>query len=84
MTHSDKTTRYTATLPVYVLDELRSLAKSNAIPSVNYAIRQALDDYLAQMRKQQYDQMMKQAAQDPAFVSRTMKCAQDFTFADRI
>ena len=44
--------------------------------------RQAVDDYLAQVRKQQYEAMMKEAAKDEAFISRTSKCDEDFVFAD--
>ncbi len=78
-----ETTRFTATLPVYFIDELKALAKANEIPSVNFAIRQAVDDYLVQVKKRQYEAMMKEAAADRAFMSRTEKCDKDFTFVDR-
>ena len=77
-----ETTRITATLPVTFIDELKALARSNQIPSVNFAIRQAVDDYLAGVRKRQYDELMKEAAKDRAFMSRTSKCDADFVFAD--
>lgn len=77
-----KTTRITATLPAAFIDELKALASSKQIPSVNYAIRQAVDDYLAALRKKQYDAMMKEAARDKAFMGRTAECAKDFAFAD--
>ena len=82
MMNNTKTTRFTATLPVCVIDELKALAKSNQIPSVNFAIRQAVEDYLAQAKKKQYDVMMKEAANDKAFMRRTAKCDEDFVFAD--
>ncbi|MBE7023861.1 MAG: ribbon-helix-helix protein, CopG family [Clostridia bacterium] len=82
MMNSMDTTRITATLPVSFIDELKALAKSNQIPSVNFAIRQAVDDYLVRARKKQYDEMMKEAAKDEAFVTRTSKCDEDFAFAD--
>lgn len=82
MMNTTETTRYTATLPVCYLEELKTLAKTNQIPSVNFAIRQAIDDYLTQVKKKQYDAMMKEAAKDEAFMSRTTKCADDFSFAD--
>ena len=82
MMNTTGTTRYTTTLPVGSLDELKALAKSKQIPSVNYAIRQAVDDYLVQIKRKQYDAMMKEAAKDKAFINRTMNCAQDFSFAD--
>ena len=82
MMNSMETTRFTATLPVSFIDELKALANSNQIPSVNYAIRQAVDDYLMQVRKRQYEAMMKEAAKDKAFMRRTAKCDNDFVFAD--
>lgn len=77
-----ETTRYTATLPVCFIDELKALAKANQIPSVNFGIRQAVDDYLAQAKRKQYDALMQEAAKDKAFMSRTAKCDDDFSFAD--
>lgn len=82
MMNTIETTRYTTTLPVSFLDELKALAKAKQIPSVNFAIRQAVDDYLSQTKKKQYDDMMKEAAKDEAFMSRTMRCADDFSYAD--
>lgn len=82
MMNTLETTRITATLPVAFIDELKALASSKQIPSVNFAIRQAVDDYLAAARKRQYDAMMKEAANDRAFMSRTSKCDEDFVFAD--
>lgn len=82
MLNTAKTVRFTATLPSIYIDELKQLAKEQQIPSVNFAIRQALDEYLKQAKKREYDEMMKAAANDKAFVERTMKCAEDFSFSD--
>lgn len=82
MLNSAKTVRFTATLPSAYVDELKQLAKEQQIPSVNFAIRQALDEYLKQVKKREYDEMMKAAANDKAFMERTMKCAEDFSFSD--
>lgn len=82
MLNTTKTVRYTATLPLEYIDELKQLAKSQQIPSVNFAIRQALDEYLKQAKKREYDEMMKAAAKDKSFMERTMKCAEDFSFSD--
>ena len=43
---ASKTTRYTATLPLDHVNELRGLAKEKKIPSVNYAINVALGMYI--------------------------------------
>jgi len=82
MLNYTETTRYTATLPVAALNELRMLASENLIPSVNYGIRQAVDEYLKQIKKAQYAAQMKKAAADKAFIERTNRCAEDFSFSD--
>ena len=64
MLNTTKTVRYTATLPSDYIDELKQLAKAQQIPSVNFAIRQALDEYLKQAKRREYDEMMKKAAKD--------------------
>ena len=74
--------RITATLPAAFIDELKTLVNSKQIPSVNFAIKQAVDEYLKQIKKNQYEAMMKEAAADKAFMSRTSKCNEDFAFAD--
>ena len=75
-------TRITATLPETSIDELKKLVRCNQVPSVNFAIRQAVNDYLAQVRKKRYYAMMKEAANDKAFMSRTIQCNEDFSFSD--
>lgn len=82
MLNTTKTVRFTATLPSVYMDELKQLAKEQQIPSVNFAIRQAIDEYLKQVKKREYDERMKAAANDKAFMERTMKCAEDFGFSD--
>ena len=82
MLNNTDTTRITATLPESFIAELKKLVKCNQVPSVNFAIRQAVNDYLAQARKRQYYEMMKEAAKDKAFMSRTTQCDEDFSFSD--
>ncbi len=78
MMNRSKTVRITATLPSIYLDELKQMAEEQQIPSVNFAIRQALEAYLKQVKKREYDEMMQEAAKDAAFLARTEKCAEDF------
>ncbi len=82
MLDSAKNVRYTATLPSVYIDELKKLANQQQIPSVNFAIRKAVDEYLKQMKKHEYDELMKEAAKDKAFIERTAKCADDFKISD--
>jgi DNA polymerase/3'-5' exonuclease PolX len=82
MTHISKTVRYTATLPLNYIDELKELAREKKIPSVNFAINKALDEYLKDQKAAQYEILMKEAAQDKKFLTRTISCAEDFCAVD--
>jgi DNA polymerase/3'-5' exonuclease PolX len=77
-----KTVRYTATLPSVHINELKEMAKIKKIPSVNFAINEALNEYLKRNKKAQYEALMKEAGHDEAYLERTLKCAEDFTAVD--
>ena len=77
-----KTVRYTATLPLEHVNELRGLAKEKKIPSVNYAINAALDMYIKEQKAADYIAQMENAGKDEAFLSRTLSCADDFSAVD--
>ena len=77
-----KTIRYTATLPLDHVNELRVLAKEKKIPSVNYAINVALDMYIREHKAAEYEAQMVIAGQDSTFLSRTLSCADDFSAID--
>ena len=61
---------------------LKQLSLEHRIPSVNFAIRQAVDEYLKQLKKSQYETLMAEAANDDDFIQRTMSCAEDFAYVD--
>ena len=82
MTSNKKTVRYTATLPEESLEELKALAKAQKIPSVNFAIKEAVGDYLKQLKKSEYEELMRQAGKDKDFLSRTIGRAEDFKTID--
>ena len=77
-----KTARYTATLPLAQFDQLKALAREKKIPSVNFAINEALDEYLKNQKAAQYEAMMREAGKDEEFLSRTLTCAEDFSAVD--
>ena len=77
-----ETVRYTATLPLAYIDELKELAKEKKIPSVNFAINKALDGYLKERKASLYETLLKEAGQDKAFLGRTLSCAEDFHAVD--
>ena len=81
-TITPKTIRYTATLPYSYIDELKELVREKIIPSVNFAINEAVDEYLKDRKAAQYETSLKEAGKDKAFMTRTMSCAEDFSAVD--
>ena len=79
---TSKTIRYTATLPLTYVDELKELAKTKKIPSVNFAINKALDEYLKSQKAEHYAALMQEAGRDKAFLARTVGCNEDFYAVD--
>ena len=77
-----KKTRYTATLPIEFIEELKILVRENIIPSVNFAITEALSEYIKSSKAAQYEALMKEAGRDKEFLSRTLICAEDFKVVD--
>ena len=77
-----KTIRYTATFPFAYVYELKELAREGKIPSVNYAINEAIDEYLKEKKAAQYEALLEEAGQDKAFLARTMSSADDFSAVD--
>ena len=82
MLNVKQTIKYTATLSEESIQELKTLAEKKVIPSVNYAIREAIEEYIAQTKKQLYEKQMQEAAEDERFQKRTMDCNKEFTFVD--
>ena len=76
------TTRYTATLPLDYVNELKELAKEKVIPSINFAVTEAVREYIKAIKYARYEASMKEAVQDEAFLARTLKCAEDFKYVD--
>lgn len=79
MTNSNRTVRYTASLPAEYINELKLLTKEQAIPSFNFGIKAALDNYLKRTKQKKYETQMREAASDKDFLARTFKCDDDFS-----
>jgi len=82
MAMKPETIRYTTTLPLDYVNELKLMAKEKKIPSVNFAINEALDAYLKNRKASHYADMMQEAGRDKAFLARTTNCAEDFEIVD--
>jgi hypothetical protein len=82
MLSAKQTIKYTATISEESIQELKMLAEKKVIPSVNYAIREAIEEYIVLTKKQLYEKQMQEAAEDEQFQKRTLDCGKDFTFVD--
>lgn len=82
MSKAKNTIKYTATLSETSVDELKMLAESKVIPSVNFAIREAIETYIIQTKKELYEKQMQEAAKDKLFLKRTIDSDVDFSIVD--
>lgn len=82
MPKTKQTIKYTATLSESSIDELKRLAEKKIIPSVNFAIREAVNLYIAQTKKELYEKEMQQAAKDKDYLRRTIESDRNFSFID--
>lgn len=74
--------KYTSVLPVEYVDSLKELVSSDSIPSINYGIREAVEQYLVLKKNEQYDAQMIEASKDKEFMKRTMKADSEFAYVD--
>jgi hypothetical protein len=80
--YRESTVKYTAILPQDCVSELRFMAERKVIPSVNQGIRTAVEDFVTAYKRQEYQQSMKEAANDKGFMERTMDAQQAFAVVD--
>jgi hypothetical protein len=74
--------RYTTVLPVKYVEELKQLAAKKVISSVNNGIREAIEHYLAEAKREQYAKQMADAAMDQGFMERTFDAQASFKHVD--
>jgi hypothetical protein len=82
MEKNRKTIKYTTALPESSINELKLLAERKIIPSVNFAIREAIHLYIAQTKREVYEKEMREAAKDGDFLKRTLESDEDFSSVD--
>jgi len=73
---------YTFSLPIELLNKLKRYSTDGYIPSVNAAVKEALESYVKQMDKQTLYNQMKPASQDPMFIKDLEEVMNDFSYAD--
>jgi len=74
--------KYTTVLPKVCIDELKSLADKKIVPSVSQGIRLAIENFVAMQKQQEYENEVREAMNDNAFLRRTMDTQNDFTEID--
>ena len=73
----------TFALPVTMMDEIRQLAKKQRHSSINSLVREALERYLEEKRREEIRQDMLEASRDPLFLADVKNCAAAFRHTDR-
>ena len=82
MLKTSESIKYTAVLPAEFVYELKSLASQKVIPSVNYGIRLAIENYIKLSKEMLYMEKMKESVKDKAFIKRTLDTQEAFSHVD--
>ena len=77
-----KTKNFTFSLPPELLDRLKKHAQEGYIPSVNSAVKEAIESYVVQIDKEYLYSQMKEAAENPDFVDDLETKMADFSYVD--
>jgi metal-responsive CopG/Arc/MetJ family transcriptional regulator len=72
----------TINISEHLRKELDKYIALKVVPTFSYAVNTAIENYLFELRKAEYDRGIEEAAKDPAFVERMSKCQSDFAFVD--
>lgn len=73
---------YTFSLPIDLLDKVREYSNEGYIPSVNFAVKEAIETYVKSLDKQKLYEEMKKASKDPLFLSDLNQVIDDFSNID--
>lgn len=76
--------KYTTVLPKQAVEELKALALLQIIPSINQGIQKAIESFLVEKKKEQYQKQMKEASIDEAFLKRNRETQEAFEDIDSI
>ncbi len=64
----EKLKNATFSIPVELLDDLKSIVKAGRARSINSAVREAIELYSAEKEKENLKEEMKNASEDPLFL----------------
>lgn len=79
----DNGVKYTVVLPESSINELKELAGSNKIASVNAGVREAIEEYIVKMKTTDYRNKLIEAAKDPEFIKRSEEIMKSFRYVDK-
>jgi len=82
MEMDDQNIKYTVVLPVEYVSDLKRLAADKVVPSVNAAIREAVETYIVNRKHEEYVKGMTAASKDPAFMESIRDIQKAFEYAD--
>lgn len=72
----------TFALPETLLKKLKLLANNNRVPSVNAAVREAIEEYIVKLEREEFRNAMEEAAKDPDFIRDITDTEKDFRRLD--
>lgn len=78
-----KAKNVTFSLPPELIDKYKVYVKQKYIPSVNAAVKEALEEYSKRIEKEMLKHEMEQAAKDPLFMDDLMENMKAFEFVDK-
>jgi predicted DNA-binding protein len=73
---------YTFSLPIDLLNKLKYYSNEGQVPSVNAAVKEAIETYVKIIEKQHLYIQMKEAAQDPMFMEDLESTINAFSYSD--
>jgi len=73
---------YTFSLPIDLLNKLKKYSNEGLVPSVNSAVKDAIESYVKLIEKQNLYIQMKEASKDPMFMEDLDSVMYDFSYSD--
>lgn len=79
---SQSVKNYTFSLPIDLLTRLKDYAKDGEVPSVNAAVKEAIEEYILTMDKKALSKKMREAVKDPLFMEDLENVMREFSAVD--
>jgi metal-responsive CopG/Arc/MetJ family transcriptional regulator len=72
-----QTVKSTISIPAQLKEEMQRYVSLKLVSSFSGGVSTAIEAYLKELRRLEYDKMMAEAAGDKAFIERTMDCQKE-------